>query len=435
MFRPTKVVDVELSQPLAEIGGLGGYDAIWALVRLHGTPLGYTRLPVEGAYCPAARLGNAILEEHGMTIIHHLLGAGLATARAGELRIDDLLRISSPVYSGPWPVVTVAVCTRDRTADLSRCLDALCQLDYPELDLLVVDNAPADDSTRQLVGTRYPQVRYVCESRPGLDWARNRAITEAQGEIIAYTDDDVIVDAGWVQALVLVFAGQPDVMAVTGLVVPYELETKTQLLFEAYGGFGRGFKRQWYRVDGDRDGRTANRYGWAGQFGTGANMAFRRSLLERIGGFDVALDVGTVCNGGGDIEIFFRLLHEGYTLVYEPAAVVRHRHRRDYASLTKQLANNGTGFSAYLVRSAFAYPEERLAILRFWLAWLRWWHLPRLVRSFLGRESFPRDLILAEFHGYLTGLGRYRQAQRQATQIAREFGHLNMNRPRPELTA
>ncbi len=187
MFRPTKVVDVELSQPLAEIGDLGGYDAIWALVRLYGTPLGYTKLPIDGAYCPATRLGSAILEEHGLAIIHHLLDVGLATARAGELRIDDLLSIPYPVYPGPWPVVTVAVCTRDRTADLTRCLDAICQLNYPKLDLLVVDNAPADDSTRQLVSTHFPQVRYVCESRPGLDWARNRAMMESAIPIMEFT--------------------------------------------------------------------------------------------------------------------------------------------------------------------------------------------------------------------------------------------------------
>ena len=66
--------------------------------------------------------------------------------------------------------------------------------------------------------------------------ARNRAILEAKGEIIAYTDDDVVADPGWIKALATVFAEDPDVMAVTGLVVPFELETEAQVLFERDGG-------------------------------------------------------------------------------------------------------------------------------------------------------------------------------------------------------
>jgi GT2 family glycosyltransferase len=317
--------------------------------------------------------------------------------------------------------VTVAVCTRDRTAQLAECLAALCQLDYPTLDLLVIDNAPSSPATAHLVRAGYPQVRYVCEARPGLNWARNRAIAEAQGEIIAYTDDDVVVDRGWVRALAGVFAEEAEVMAVTGLVVPLELETEAQLLFEQYGGFGRGFARQWYRVDHVSGERAATRHGGAGKFGTGANMAYRRSLFERIGGFDPALDVGTVTNGGGDLEMFFRVLKEGHTLVYEPSAIVRHCHRRDYAQLRMQIINNGMGLYAYLVRSALTYRDERWTFIRLGLWWLWRWNIRRLLISFIHRGRFPRDLILAELRGSLVGLGRYQQARRMSAGVAQSF--------------
>ena len=62
-------------------------------------------------------------------------------------------------------------------------------------------------------------------------------------------------------------------------------------------------------------------------------MAYRKSVFDQIGFFDPALDVGTVTNGGGDLEMFFRVLKHGYTLVYEPKAIIRHRHRREYADL------------------------------------------------------------------------------------------------------
>jgi hypothetical protein len=144
-------------------------------------------------------------------------------------------------------------------------------------------------------------------------------------------------------------------------------------------------------------------------------MAFRRRLFERIGTFDPGLDVGTPANGGGDLEMFFRVLKEGGTLVYEPAAVVRHRHRRTYQELRTQLANNGIGFYAYLVRTARHYPDERGALARLGAWWFWSWNVRRLAHSFVRPSAFPRDLVLAEFLGSVKGLGRYSRRQRRAS--------------------
>lgn len=422
MLVPMKVVDDELTSPPRAVEDLDGYVAVRVLARLHGEPVGYVDVPVIDGRCPGTVIRSAILEEHSPAILRHLMSLGLTSPHPGKLCIEELLNIAPVAYGGPFPLVTVAVCTRDRTADLAVCLDSLSQLDYPALDLLVVDNAPSSESTEQLVSTTYPDVRYLREPRPGLNWARNRAILEARGEIIAYTDDDVVVDPGWITALVRVFTEAPEAMAITGLVVPYELETEAQRLFERYGGFGRGFQRLWYHLDQESDERWT--YYGAGRYGTGANMAYRRSLFEQIGYFDPALDVGTVTNGGGDLEMFFRVLKEGHTLVYQPGALVRHRHRRDYAQLRTQLRNHGIGFSAYLVRSALAYPSERSAIAR--LAWwyIRWWILRRLVRSLVRPSWFPHRLVLDELQGAIIGLRRYQEARRAAARIADTFGPL-----------
>ncbi|BDA72035.1 hypothetical protein CAL7716_062010 [Calothrix sp. PCC 7716] len=251
MLCPIKVIDIELSLPLQDIEGLDGYMQVQALVRLHGLPIGYVKVPITNNKCLATDLSKLILEQHSESIIKRLLEKGLAAqSTATSLKIEDLFDIPQPEYQVNFPLVTVAVCTRDRTSDLALCLEGIRQLDYPNLDILIVDNAPSDDATKQLV-EEYPDIRYICEPRPGLDWARNRAIIEAKGEIIAYTDDDVVVDAGWVKALAKVFTENSEVMAVTGLVVPFELETEAQILFEIYGGFGRGFERKWYAVSKD----------------------------------------------------------------------------------------------------------------------------------------------------------------------------------------
>lgn len=431
-FKPIKVLDIELSTPLPTITGLAGYAEIKALARLHGTPLGYIQLPIVDGTCTTQTIGKAVVDQLTWSIFRHLVEDGLAApARPASLKTEDLIDLPHPAYSGPFPLITVAVCTRDRTDDLLSCLEALVRLDYPALDILVVDNAPRSDATERLIRARYPQVRYVCEPRPGLDWARNRAIIEANGEIIAYTDDDVIVDPGWARAIGQVFAEHAEVMAVTGLVIPYELETEAQVLFETYGGFGRGFERKWHRLD--RTGAPNDRrYIGTGIFGTGANMAYRRSLFSAIGPFDPALDVGTPTNGGGDLEMFFRVLVSGHTLVYEPSALVRHRHRRNYAQLHTQIGNNGIGFYSYLVRSFLAYPKQRTAILQLGIWWFWWWNLRRLLKSYMHARRFPRGLIMAELRGSIVGLRRYFQARRTAAAIAHRFGPCIRTSPPPQ---
>ena len=367
-------------------------------------------------------LGRLIADSFSWRLLEHLVDDGLAM---GDLRsIGDALGSlpeSCPQQEADWPGVTVAVCTRDGAERLPDCLASLRALEYPHdrLEILVVDNAPTDDSTRRIVAA-HPRMRYVVEPRPGLDWARNRAVLEARGDIIAFTDDDVSVDPGWVRAVAAVFRDEPAAMCVTGLVVPDELATHAQVLFEKYGGFGRGFTRKYATADGPE--YAASQHGGTGKFGTGANMAFRRSVFDSIGVFDPALDVGTVTNGGGDLEMFFRVIRAGHLLVYEPRALVRHRHRREYSELRRQLTNHGTGFYAYLVRSAVAYPGDRGAFIRLGLWWLWYWNLRRLIVSLPRRDRFPVDLIAAELWGSLVGLHRYFVARRRAAAILREYG-------------
>ena len=413
-----KLLTVELEHPLPDVPRPGVGEQ-WVLVRLHGEPLGMFAFVGRG--CSAAELAELISGTFAWRIQRHLAADTFGSARlpaVAGIRRDCPRRTEVNL-----PPLTVAVCSRNGADRLAECLDALVALRYPSdrLELLVVDNAPSDDSTKRLVSERYPTVRYAVEPRPGLDWARNRAVLEANGEIVAFTDDDVSVDEWWADAIGRLFATDPQIDAVTGLVVPDEIDVESQRLFESYGGFGRGFDRRYFRVDGDGGERAAPHHGGAGRFGTGANMAFRRAMFSRIGLFDPALDVGTPTNGGGDLEMFFRVLKEQGTLVYEPAAIVRHRHRKSYEQLREQLTNNGVGFYAYLVRSATHYRDERAAFFRLGVWWLWWWNLRRLARSFV-RRDFPRDLIMAELRGSFVGLTRYRAAVRHASTVRDGFG-------------
>jgi len=305
--------------------------------------------------------------------------------------------------------ISVVVCTRDRPDQLADCLHALLALDYPDYEVVVVDNASRSDDTARLVADL--PVRYVREERPGLDWARNRGIAEARHDIVAFTDDDVRPDRHWLSAIARAFAAS-EVMAVTGFVAPAELETSAQMTFEfGYGGMSHGFRRRVIR----RDSLTTRELLWASAFGTGANMAFRREAFARVGPFDVALDVGTPSGGGGDVEMFHRLLARGHTLVYEPAALVWHTHRRDAASLRQLVRNNGRSFGAYLITCARNRTLSRRSILHFAIRyWLGGWILRRLCRP----GKFPRHLVALELAGALLSPLAYQTAQRRARHVA-----------------
>jgi glycosyltransferase involved in cell wall biosynthesis len=158
-------------------------------------------------------------------------------------------------------------------------------------------------------------------------------------------------------------------------------------------------------------------------------MAFRRSVFGEIGLFDPALDVGTVTNGGGDLDMFFRVLKFGHTLVYEPAAMVRHRHRQDFEHLHTQIANNGIGFYSHLVRNAIEFSEERVGMMKLAWWWMREWNIRRWFQSKFRPVEIPHNLISAELRGSLTGLMRYPKARKRAQALCEKKTEIAIDEP------
>ena len=388
-----RVLEIELSDGIPSIGGCAVYAAVRILLRHGGRPIAWVAMYEPDDVVSSEELRRVIYTQVGSSLWLSLLANGLD----GDIRSHEL------------PPISIVVCTRDRSALLGKCLRTLAALDYPAFEIIVVDNAPASDETERLVSDSQTQMplRYTRENRPGLDWARNRGIAEARHDIIAFTDDDVRVDAGWLRGLARAFV-DPEVGLVTGLVAPAELETEAQQLFElVYGGMGKGVRpRTWARHDvGPCDLVTVH------HMGVGANMAFRRRVLEQLGGFDTALDVGTPSHGAGDLDMFHRALLSGATVRYEPVALVWHQHRRDMAALRRQLYDNGRAFGVYLILLLRRGDVPRFVTTKFARIWLRW-HLGRVVRRFLRRETLPLPLILPEIWGSLHSWHAYYQTYR-----------------------
>jgi O-antigen biosynthesis protein len=227
-----------------------------------------------------------------------------------------------------------------------------------------------------------------------------------------------------VEALRQVFVENPWVSVVTGLVLPHELETPEQIWFEMQGGFGRGCDRKWLWFP---EGKGLRWYDLGtGNYGTGANMAFRRGAVVAVGGFDPALDVGTATQGAGDLEMFLRLLRSGHGLVYEPQAIVWHRHRREYDRLSKQLSANGSVYSMF-VATATKFPDLIPGMLRLGLSWGFWGNTVPWLASLTHSTIFPRDLRWMQLWGCWQGLWRYQPAKQRARRIAQQYGELDFS--------
>ena len=311
-----------------------------------------------------------------------------------------------PVGSAPGHgSLSVAVCTRDRTAQLERALRSLLDQELAPAEILVIDNAPADEATRQMVRQKFPAVRYVREPASGPAFARNRALIEARGAVVAFLDDDAVAHRGWARALTQELEDER-VAACTGRVEALALETEAQRLFEANGGFSRGVERLHLPRDAKRPlhGLPAPLIAWAVSVGSGCSFAVRRVAALETGGFDPALDPGAPSPGGEDLDMLWRLLSVGHAVVYRPDALAWHEHRRELQAVCDQLAGQQRALTAFLAKTAVrTRGVRRIPVLGF-LAWRLLKPGARLVRRLVGRDPLPARQLLRMWGSSWRGL-------------------------------
>ncbi|AHM60584.1 family 2 glycosyl transferase [Flammeovirgaceae bacterium 311] len=310
--------------------------------------------------------------------------------------------ILAPVLPEHLPAtvpVSVIICTRNRASYLQRCLEMLKTLECLPQEVIVVDNAPSDNSSEE-VTKQYPKVRYCREVRPGLDIARNTGIKAASAEIVAFLDDDVVAHPLWVYRIWEAFQN-PETTAVTGLVFASQLQTEAQQIFERHWSFNRGYENKVYDHSYFEDHLELGPPVW--EIGAGANMAFRRSVFEKTGYFDELLDAGAAgCNG--DSEMWFRILAAGYKIRYAPLAIVHHEHRREMEALKKQIFNYMRGFAA-----AALFQQQRVnrADYKKRLIFKHPFYFARLIKKGFPFYKFRYRTVWLEMGGVLSGVLYY----------------------------
>lgn len=278
-------------------------------------------------------------------------------------RIAELPEVSPRPGLRTLPPVSVAVCTRDRPDNLRKMLGNLQALSYPDVELIVVDNHPESGLTPPVVAS-FPElsIRLIDAAGMGLSIARNVALMHASHDIVAFTDDDVLVDAEWLTNLVRPFVEDERIACVCGMVPSAELDTASQSYFDRRVDWARSCEPATYDLAAPPEGELLFPLRVA-QFGTGANFAVRRDVVVELGGFDEGLGIGSPTGGGEDIDLFVRVLLGGWRLGREPSAVVWHIHRRTAGDLGVQIHNYGLGLGAWAAK-LMGRPRTALMVMR-----------------------------------------------------------------------
>jgi GT2 family glycosyltransferase len=391
------------------------FHRVRVLLRLHGEPIGTVEAPLDEGVVAVADLLRGLPE-------------GVVARARAHLETEDVPGVTDlgealpeaaatcPNLVRPDLAVTVAVCTRERPKSLLRCLDSIRAVDYPGLEVIVVDNAPSTTATESAVAeaaTRDARLRYVLEARPGLSQARNRALREARGAVIAFTDDDVTVDDRWVLGLVKGFERDQDVACVAGMVCTASIESEAEAHFDARVPWGADRPAEVFRTSHPPSPLFPYT---PSMFGTGANLALRREVVVGLGGFDTALGAGTPSRGGEDIDMFVRLLQGGWAIAYEPSALVWHHHRSELRALRDQLYGYGSGLTAFLAKHLMTPRTRRQVLVRIPWGFRALAGLGAAARSngspSVSAHALPRALRLLELRGMVAGPGLYLRGRR-----------------------
>jgi len=316
---------------------------------------------------------------------------------------DEIAVPSAPIARKHAPAISVVICTRDRPRHLQAALTSVLALDYPDFEVVVIDNGPASGLTRAVIDSVVDRrVRLVDAPVQGLARARNIGLLAARHPIVAFTDDDVVVDRWWLHGIADGFAAAPHVACVCGMVASGELASVSQAYFDRRVQWARNCRAMVYSLDVRRPQEPLFPF-QVGHFGTGANFAVRRDVVIGVDGFDERLGIGSPTGGGEDIDIFVRVLLAGSKLVYEPAALVWHRHRSDLAGLSSQIRDYGTGLGAWFAKLALNPSTARMMLRRIVPGVRHLWRITRVDMPAEAAEFDFADLARIERMAILRG--------------------------------
>ena len=222
------------------------------------------------------------------------------------------------------PFVSVIVCSYNGGSTLASCLDSLGKLNYPEYEVVLVDDGSTDDTS--YIAAQFPWVRYIHQSNQGLSHARNTGATAAKGEVFAYTDSDCMVDPDWLYYLISTLVSGNYAGVGGPNVTPPARNWIQACVAAAPGGPSHVLLTD-----------------VVAEHIPGCNMAFYRWAFEGVGGFDTEYR-----KAGDDVDFCWRIQQAGWVIAFSPTAIVWHHRRFTLRAFLKQ--QDGYGEAESLLR-------------------------------------------------------------------------------------
>lgn len=387
------------------------------VVRMHHRPIGAVTLrqATLDREKMAVRIEIAARVELASQIAEHLAQDGISNFDEKNLDRADLQSCRNPylTHDADRPEVTVIMPTVDNEAQCLETIAYLLKSEYTAFNTIVIENTPRPTNLGLLIQQQFQgaNIQVLHEPVKGCSRARNLGLQYVDTDYVIFIDDDVIVDPHWMTAIMAGFLSHREVACVTGAILPLEIETPAQSLLEQYGGYHKGYNSRLFDLHDHRDQSPLFPYA-AGQFGSGANMAFRVADIRNLGGFCNELGAGVPAHGGEDIDLFRRVISSGGTLFYEPGAMVWHAHRKSYDALRLQMYRYGVGLSATLMKWMLEDRGVARDLMSRIPVGLKYLLNPHSEKNAHKKAEFPRELSLREILGFAMGPLHYLRSRR-----------------------
>lgn len=244
------------------------------------------------------------------------------------------------------PEISVLLCTRNRGDKIKNAVDSILENSYENFELILVDQS-SDDKTKATIETYIdPRIRYIRSQTVGLSRSRNIAIRESLSEIVAFTDDDCIVDREWLGSIMREYESDSSVMGVYGRVLPYGTGEPSMVCHCIIDSMERK------TVDSPIIPYTV--------LGHGNNMSFKKDVFRKTGLYIESLGAGTWMRAGEDTDLTYLALKKRMKFLYSPEPLLYHNNW-----MSKERAENielGYILSAVAVFTKYSLKMDKIAI-------------------------------------------------------------------------
>jgi glycosyltransferase involved in cell wall biosynthesis len=278
-------------------------------------------------------------------------------AVAGEW-LPNTAKVASTEHTDMPRSVSVIVTTCGNPPTLERCLRSVLDSDYDDFEVIVVDHGPPSLDTARMLVTEFPgelRLRYMEEPWSSASMARNTGLARAEAIIVGFIDGDSVVDAQWIRNSVDALLDEPDTVCVTGRSASPQANDH---VYSAPELTDEGLARRTYRRSDSHNGHPLLAY-TVGGLGSGAGIVMLTEIGRELGGFDRALGPATPACGGEHIDLLARLLRRGYTISYEPNAIIWREHPARAGARPGQIYRYGVGLGAIISKRLIGGPERR----------------------------------------------------------------------------